>query len=109
MKRAQKIHKICNQTDLAATLLGQLQLPHDDFKFSRDVLSRSYTHPSAVHVWSEGIYWKDATGISVVNLMTKPASLFREAPAPSTLRVNAAKAFLQTCYDHLQGEQPATR
>lgn len=107
--KARKIDKICNQTDLAATLLGQMDLPHDDFTFSRDVMSRSYTHPSAVHVWSEGIYWKDATGISVVNLMTKPESVFREAPQPSTLRVNAAKAFLQTCYDYLQGEKPVAR
>lgn len=101
VKEPRIIDKICNQSDLAATLLGQLGLPHDDFKLSRDVLSRTYTHPSAVHTWSEGIYYKDHTGISVINLMTKPASLFKESPRPSKQRVNAAKAFLQTCYDNL--------
>lgn len=99
--RARRIDKICNQSDLAATLLGQLGLPHADFRFSRDVLSTTYTHPSAVHTWSEGIYFKDATGISVVNLITRPASVFREAPSPSPHRVNAAKAYLQTIYDRL--------
>lgn len=99
--RARRIDKICNQSDLAATLLGQLGLPHADFRFSRDVLSSTYTHPSAVHTWSEGIYFKDATGISVVNLITRPASVFREAPQPSSRRVNAAKAYLQTIYDRL--------
>lgn len=99
--RARQIDKICNQSDLAATLLGQLGLPHADFTFSRDVLSATYTHPSAVHTWSEGIYFMDTTGISVLNLLTKPAGLFRESPTPSPRRVNAAKAYLQTCYDHL--------
>lgn len=95
------IDRICNQSDLAATLLGQLGLPHNDFTFSRDVMSRSYTRPSAVHTWSEGIYYLDSTGISVINVLSKPASIFRESPNPSQHRVNAAKAFLQTCYDHL--------
>lgn len=96
-----RIEVLCNQTDLAATLLGQLGLPHDDFTLSRDVLSKTYTTPSAVHTWSEGIYYKDKSGISVVNLITQPASIFREAPTPSKHRTNAAKAFLQTCYDNL--------
>lgn len=99
--KPRRINLICNQSDLAATLLGQLGLPHNDFAFSRDVMSQSYTRPSAVHTWSEGIYYLDPTGISVVNLLTKPASIFRESPQPSQHRVNAAKAFLQTCYDNL--------
>lgn len=96
-----RINTICNQSDLAATLLGQLGLPHDDFYFSRDVLSSTYTHPSAVHTWSEGIYYKDSTGISVLNLKQEPAGIFRESPSPSPQRVKAAKAILQTIYDHL--------
>lgn len=101
VKEAREISTICNQTDLVATLLGQLGLPHDDFPFSRDVLSKSYTHPSAVHVWSEGIYYMDETGCSVLNLLTKPQSVFKEDPQPSVQRRDAANAFLQTCYDHL--------
>lgn len=101
LKGSRTIATLCNQSDLAATLLGQLRLSHADFPFSRDVLSPDYRHPSATHAWSEGIWWKDASGISVVNLLTKPASLFRESPTPSAARVNAAKAFLQTAYDDL--------
>lgn len=102
VKVPRKVESICNQSDLAATLLGQLGLPHDDFRLSRDVLSTTYTHSSAVHTWQEGIYYKDSTGISVVNLLTKPTSIFRESPHPSKQRVNAAKAYLQTAYDMLQ-------
>lgn len=101
VRAPRRIETLCNQTDLPATLLGQLGLPHDDFRFSRDILSRTYTHPSAVHAWSEGIYFKDETGITVLNLLTKPVSTFREDPQPSGRRTNAAKAFLQTAYDAL--------
>lgn len=92
---------ICNQTDLAATLLGQMGLPHHDFRFSRDVMSVTYRRPSALHVWSEGIWYMDPTGITVLNLLTKPQSVIREAPAPSPGRAAAANAFLQTAYDDL--------
>lgn len=103
LKGPRVVTQICNQTDLAATLLGQLQLPHKQFGMSRDVLSRTYTHPSAVHTWQEGTYYMDNSGISVVNLLTQPASVMREAPHASQQRVNAAKALLQTAYDHFRG------
>ncbi len=92
---------LCNQTDLPATLLGQLGLAHDDFRFSRDVLSRTYTHPSAVHVWSEGIWYMDGTGFTSLNLLSKPQRPLEERPAPSAARAAAANALLQTAYDDL--------
>lgn len=101
IKSARNIQKICNQTDLAATLLGQLGLPHDDFHFSRDVLSRTYTHPSAVHTWSEGIYYMDQSGMTVINLLSRPQKIIVDSPSPSAFRADAANAFLQTCYDDL--------
>lgn len=101
VKQARKVKQICNQTDLAATLLGQLALPHHQFRFSRDVLSRTYTHPSAVHVWSEGIFYKDNSGISVLNVRSMPPAVMRSAPCASPRREAAAKAYLQTIYDDL--------
>ncbi len=103
MKRPRVVNAICNQTDLAATLLGQLGLPHDDFRFSRDVLSRTYTKPSAVHVWSGGMFWKDKTGLTAINLVTRPQTVLKETPSPSPVRTAAANAFLQTAYDDLGG------
>ncbi len=101
VRAPRRIDVLCNQTDLVATLLGQLRLPHGEFRFSRDVLSRTYTRPSAVHSWSEGIYYKDRSGISVINVLAKPASVIRSAPSPSAAREEAAKAFWQTAYDDL--------
>lgn len=101
VKEAQRVDLICNQTDLPATLLGQLGLPHDDFRFSRDVMSRTYTRPSAVHVWSEGIFYMDDSGVSAINLLAKPQSVFSETPQPSPSRRQAANALLQVAYDDL--------
>ena len=56
-----RIEKICNQTDLPATLLGQLGLNHDSFTFSRDVLSKTYTHPVAIHTYDDGFTIMDST------------------------------------------------
>ena len=96
IRAPRRIEVLCNQTDLAATLLGQLQLPHADFKMSRDVLSSTYTHPSAVHVWQEGIWYMDHTGHSVLNVLQKSAPL--PASPSEQRRVNAAKTVLQTSY-----------
>lgn len=95
------ISRICNQTDLPATLLGQLGLPHGDFRLSRDVMSKTYTHPSATHTWSEGTYYMDESGLTVLNLVTKPQTITVDSPAPSPFRRNAANALLQTAYDDL--------
>lgn len=105
VRHSRVISQLCNQSDLAATLLGQLGLPHADFPFSRDVLSRSYTKPSAVHTWSGGILWLDPTGVSSLNLVGKAPQVFREQPAPSPARVEAAKVYLQTTYDALEPQR----
>ena len=101
VRQAQRIETLCNQTDLAATLLGQLGIDHSAFTFSRDVLSDTYVRPSAVHVWSEGIYYMDETGISALSLVSQEKSILHESPAPSTHRQQAARAYLQTIYDDL--------
>ena len=101
VRQAQRIETLCNQTDLAATLLGQLGIAHEEFTFSRDVLADTYVRPSAVHVWNEGIYYMDETGISALNILSQERPILHEAPAPSVDRQNAAHAYLQTIYDDL--------
>ena len=68
VKAPKKITKLCNQTDLAATLLAQLQLPHDQFRWSRDVLSASYRYPFAVHNYNNGFSVADSTGFIAFDL-----------------------------------------
>lgn len=68
VKAPADITQLCNQTDLAATLLAQLGLPHDDFRWSRDVLSSSYRYPLAVHNFNNGFTMLDSTGFMAYDL-----------------------------------------
>lgn len=54
VKQPRRIEQVCNQTDLPATLLGQLGIAHDEYTFSRDVLSSTYKHPFAIHTYDDG-------------------------------------------------------
>lgn len=104
IKQPRRINLLCNQSDLAATLLGQMGLPHADFKMSRDVLSRTYTRPSAVHVWQEGLWYMDHSGHSVLNVLKRDDEVVQRAThmsASELRRTNAAKAVLQTSYMYL--------
>ncbi|MBQ7420041.1 MAG: LTA synthase family protein [Prevotella sp.] len=62
VKEPRRIEQICNQTDLPATLLGQLGINHDEYTFSRDVLSASYTHPLGIHTYDDGFTMIDSAG-----------------------------------------------
>jgi phosphoglycerol transferase MdoB-like AlkP superfamily enzyme len=65
VKAPRRINTICNQTDMVATLLAQMQLPHDAFRWSRDVLSRSYRYTFAMHTYRNGFAVVDSTGLMV--------------------------------------------
>ena len=89
VKAPRRIETICNQTDLPATLLGQLGIDHTDYIFSRDVLSRSYTHPLAVHTYNNGFSLVDSTGFTVFDLNSMQT-------IKGSGNVNIGKAILQS-------------
>ena len=62
VKGPRRIEKVCNQTDLPATLLGQLGLNHEAFRFSRDVLSETYQEAFALNTYDDGFSVYDSTG-----------------------------------------------
>ena len=102
------VNKIVNQTDLAATLLAQLGLKHDDFTFSRNVLSRSYTYPFAFYSFPNGFGFVDSTGVSVYDNASGKVFYRENADGkhvagknPDGERVNRGKAILQTLFDDL--------
>ena len=97
VKEPKRIDALCNQTDLAATLLAQLQLPTDEYKFSRNILSPAYKYPFAYHAYNNGIQFIDSTGFSLLDLDSGVA--LKEEPAdPEHSRLNKAKAILQSTY-----------
>jgi phosphoglycerol transferase MdoB-like AlkP superfamily enzyme len=94
---AKQIDKICNQTDFVATLLAQLQLPTDEFRFSRNILSPGYTSPFAYHCYNNGISLMDSTGYSVYDLTGCKETTAADTGSDS--RIRRAKAILQSTYD----------
>lgn len=98
IKEPKKIETLCNQTDLAATLLAQMQLPTEEFEFSRNILSPAYKYPFVYHTYNNGIQYIDSTGYTMLDLNS--GMILKEEPADSAhSRLNRAKAILQSTYD----------
>ena len=93
VKGVKEVPTICNQSDLPATLFGQLDLPHSDFTFSRDVLSKSYQYPLAFHTYSEGMSVFDSTGFMAYDIDAE-TFIAKEGPASERLK-QQGKALLQ--------------
>lgn len=84
---------ICNQSDLAATLLGAMNLPAGDYHFSRNVLGSGYVYPFAMHSYAGGFAFIDSTGATVYDLNGKRVTT--DSPTPSEQRLQRGKAYLQ--------------
>lgn len=98
--RGKKINKLGGQTDIAATLLTQLGLPHHQFKWSKDLLNPT-TKDFAFFDWDNGFCFMapqqvvsyDNSGRRVVYTGNK------NADAKATYRALLyGKAFLQEVY-----------
>ena len=100
VKEPRTVDAICNQSDLAATLLGQLGLPHDDFRFSRDVLSSTYTYPTAVNNYYNAQALIDSTGCVLYDFDARRFVTSESSDAERLLNVN--KAILQLTIHDLQ-------
>ena len=94
------IDVLCNQSDMAATLLGQLQLPHDDFTFSRDVLSQTYVYPTAVHNYYNAQWLIDSTGHALYDFDAQRFIVSETTDADRLLRIS--KAMLQLTIQSLK-------
>lgn len=97
----QTVHTLMNQSDMPATLLGQLGLPHRDFKYSRNIFSEAYDYPFVYSTFSDGFMFMDATGVTVFDNAARKVVL--SEPAPDVSREEKGKAILQTSYDELGG------
>lgn len=99
VKQPMKVDKLMNQSDMAATLLGQLGLDYSMFTFSRNVLSSNYNYPFSFHSSGNGFSFRDSTGVTAYD--AKAGSISYEEPSVSVDRLNKGKAILQTVYDDL--------
>ena len=90
-----QVDKIMSQSDMPATLLSAAGLPHDDFTYSRDVMSPTYTYHFAYANTTESVLLIDSAGVTALNTQTlQPLPHLNSSP----LRLNRLKAILQTSY-----------
>ena len=99
VKQPMQVDKIMNQTDLAATLLGQLGLEHTAFTFSRNVLGSDYKYPFVFYSFNNGFSFRDSTGVTVFD--NNSGSILFNEPEADESRLDKGKAILQTGYDDL--------
>lgn len=110
-----RIETCASQIDLAATLLDQLGLPHDDFRFSKNILNplsphfAFFTYPDCVGVVTSDSTFVQDNAAGTVLIKRKN----RDVPAGNTDSLDffsvkgkvslekAAQAYLQTLYDDL--------
>ena len=85
-----------SQTDIAATILGQMGIPHEEFIFSRDVTADTYKYPFAFNTFNNGFNFRDSTGCTVYDNVANKAISGRDER-----RERIGKAILQILYDDL--------
>jgi len=99
IREPRKMNILMNQSDIPATLLSQMGIRHDEYPWSRNVLSSSYTYPFVYCNYPAGMLFADSTGTSIFDIDGEAVML--EQPADNGLRILRAKAILQTSYDQL--------
>ena len=93
VKAPKRIEQVCNQTDLPATLLGQLGVNHEAYTFSRDVMSKTYTQPFAINTYDDGFSLYDS--VSFVNYDLLSDRLMAERGQHTQLLLQRGRAILQ--------------
>ncbi len=90
-----RVDTVCSQMDLARTLLSQMDLPADDFIFSKDIFGQR-THKFAYYAFPDGFGMIDHRGVAIFD----NASGAPQRCDNDTL-LHVGKAFLQCLYDDL--------
>lgn len=94
------IDRFTAQSDMAATILGQLGVDHSDFRFSRNVLSESYDYPFSFYTFNNGFCFIDSTGVTLYD--DDASECLIDDSYGSKQRLDRGKAILQTLYDDLE-------
>jgi len=89
------ISSMASQTDLAATLLAQLQVNADDLKFSKNILATGYI-PTSFFTFSGGFGFQKPGNLLVYNTITNTYS--ESAPEYDSVSEKQGKAYLQSLY-----------
>lgn len=94
------VHRLMNQSDIAATLLAQLDVPLSTLTFSRNILSPMYDKhtPVAVHAYKNGLNYFDTVGCVKYDCVAQQPNAFCPATSFDTVRLHRLRALLQLVY-----------
>lgn len=91
------ISTIIAQNDIVATILSQMEIPHNqDFPWSRNVFSSNYTYPFAYCNCPAGTLFTDSTGTTITDLQS--GYILNDAPEPNPTRLRNLKVVQQKSY-----------
>lgn len=96
LKEKGRINIIGSQTDIAATVLSQLQIPHSQFKWSKNLLD-SNARSFAFYSFNNGFGWVTPSGVATVNNVSK--EIINMDPSFDTSNLKFGKAYMQYSYD----------
>lgn len=99
IREPRTIETLMNQSDLAATLLAQLNIPHTEFTYSRNIFSRNYSYPFVYTTFADGFLFADSTGVTTFDNAQQKSVVC--LPEDNGMREAKGKALLQSTYDHL--------
>jgi len=89
------ISNLASQSDLAATLLTQLDMNADDFIFSKNILNKAYI-PYSYFAYSGGFGFQKPDDLVIFNTVT---STYPESTGKSESTIQKqGKAFLQSMF-----------
>lgn len=101
IKNAEVFDMFCNQTDIAATLLGQMDIQHKKFRFSKDLLS-CHGKDFSFYTFINGFGFMNSDGYTVFdNEGNKTLIESGDSEEQSEERLKSGKALLQTLYDDM--------
>jgi phosphoglycerol transferase MdoB-like AlkP superfamily enzyme len=97
--KGKKNNQIGSQQDIATTLLAQLNIPHKDFLWSKNLMN-PYTKPFAFFSWDNGLgFINDKQCVTFDNI---GKNILYNSNAKDTVQtnknLNSGKAYLQTVY-----------
>jgi phosphoglycerol transferase MdoB-like AlkP superfamily enzyme len=96
LTKSGEIKTIGSQTDIAATLLYQLGLPHQEFKWSTNLLA-PVTNPFAFYVFNDGFGFLTNQGIFIYDTISKQ-SIIRDSTVTDE-QIRIGKAYLQYSFE----------
>lgn len=89
------ITSIGSQTDIAATLLSQLNISASDFKFSKNILTTEY-YPYAFFTFTDGFGFMKPDNLMIYNTVSNTYT--NSQSSTDSFNENQGKAYLQSLY-----------